>query len=108
MKRRQRNYIPTRKVKGAPAGDPVQVARPSLATIDMSAGLGRKGISVGSRVTIMGTGLYAGQVAVVERLVGGVIPAAVVRTDAGQTRHARTIDLEPYANPASEAKPKSN
>jgi hypothetical protein len=103
MKRRQRNYVPTRKTKGAPAGDPAQAARPSLATIDMSAGLGRKGIVAGSRVTILGTGLYAGEVAVVERLVGGVIPAAVVRTDSGHTRHARTVDLEPYIKPAGES-----
>ena len=106
MKRRQRNYIPTRKTKGAPAGDPAQVARPSLATIDISAGLGRKGITAGSRVTILGNGLYAGERAVVERLVGGVIPAAVVRTESGHSRHARTIDLEPYVSPDGEPKSK--
>jgi hypothetical protein len=104
MKRRQRNYIPTKKLKGVAAGDPAQVARPSLVTIDSAAGLGRKGIKVGSRVTILGSGLYAGELAVVERLVKGVIPAAVVRTDSGHTRHARTIDLEPLASPAAEPK----
>ena len=36
----------------------------------------------------MGLALY-------ESLVGGMIPAAVVRTEAGRTRRARTIDLVP-------------
>jgi hypothetical protein len=100
MKRRQRNYVSTRKSKGMPAGDRPQP--PSVATIDMSAGLGRKEITAGSRVTILGSGLYAGERAVVERLVGGVIPAALVRTDSGHTRHARTIDLEPVTTSSGE------
>ena len=37
---------------------------------------------------------------VVERLVPGVIPAAMVRTESGKTRRVRTIDLSPLANPA--------
>lgn len=97
-------YPPSRSSKGrAPVGrDPI--VPPSLVAIDRRAGLGRSGIVVGSRVTIRGTGLYSGEVAVVERLVGGVIPAAVVRTEAGRTRQARTIDLEPVTR-ASEAQP---
>ena len=59
--------------------------------------LGRTDIVVGSSVRILGTGLYAGEVAVVERLTGGVIPAATVRTSAGRTRQVRTIDLEPVS-----------
>lgn len=96
MARKQRTYFPTRKPKGqaaSPGRDPI--IPPSLAVIDTRAGKGRSGIVAGSRVTILGNGLYAGEVAVVERLVGGVIPAAVVRTDAGRTRQVRTIDLEP-------------
>jgi len=55
------------------------------------------------RVSILGTGLYAGEVAVVERIVAGVIPAADVRTEAGRTRRVRTIDLvrAPDASPAA-------
>lgn len=102
MKRRQRTYIPTRKTKGTPAVARDPIVRPSLATIDMTAGLGQAGIVAGSRVTIRGTGLYAGETAVVERLVGGAIPAALVRTGAGRTRHVRTIDLEPVAAAAAE------
>jgi hypothetical protein len=46
-------------------------------------------------VRIRGSGLYAGELAIVERLVPGVIPSAAVRTEAGKPRLARTIDLEP-------------
>ena len=51
------------------------------------------------RVVIMGTGLYAGETAVVESLAGGVIPAANVRTEAGRTRRVRTVDLAPAPRP---------
>ncbi len=95
MARKQRTYYPARKTKGAPAPAREAITPPSVATINTKAGLGRPGIVPGSRVTILGTGLYAGEIAVVERLVGGVVPAAVVRTEAGRTRQARTIDLEP-------------
>jgi len=73
-----------------------------VATIDLTAGKGRSGLSVGGRVRIAGSGLYAGEVATIERLVAGVIPAAVVRTEAGKTRQVRTIDLEPVG-PSAEA-----
>ena len=76
--------------------------RPTVATIDLNAGKGRTGLPVGGRVRISGTGLYAGEIAVIEKLVTGVIPQAVVRTEAGKTRQVRTIDLEPVG-PASAA-----
>ena len=47
---------------------------------------------------IAGNGLYSGEIAVIEKLgTGGVIPSAIVRTEAGKTRQVRTIDLEPVA-----------
>jgi len=95
MARKQRTWYPTKKAKGpppAPAGEPAP--RPSMATINTKAGMGRNDITVGSTVTILGSGLYAGETAVVERLVVGVIPAAMVRTIGGGTRQVRTIDLE--------------
>ena len=95
MARKQRTYYPTRKTKGTPGPAREPITPPSVAAINTKAGLGRPGIVAGSRVTILGTGLYAGEIAVVERLVAGVVPAAVVRTEAGRTRQARTIDLEP-------------
>ena len=52
----------------------------------------RWGIGSGS-----GGGLYAGEAAVIEKMATGVIPAALVRTEAGRTRQVRTIDLEPIA-----------
>ena len=36
----------------------------------------------------------------IEKLTAGVIPAALVRTEAGRTRQVRTIDLEPIARDA--------
>ena len=54
---------------------------------------GRADILQGSRVQIA-SGLYAGELAIVESVVGGVIPAAVVRTEAGRTRRVRTVDLQ--------------
>jgi hypothetical protein len=71
------------------------MVRPNLVSIDLTAGAGQANLKVGARVRISGTGLFAGEEAIIERLVAGVIPAATVRTDAGGTRRVRTIDLEP-------------
>ena len=76
------------------------IRSPTVATIDLNAGSGRAGLSVGDRVRIAGGGLYAGEAAVIEKLTVGVIPAALVRTEAGRTRQVRTIDLEPIAREA--------
>jgi hypothetical protein len=93
---------PSRSSKGpAPVYVP-PVTPPTVAKINTQAGLGRDEIVVGMRVTIMGTGLYAGETAVVESLVPGVIPAAHVRTEAGRTRRVRTVDLAPAAKAAAE------
>jgi hypothetical protein len=85
----------------APSTEPTY-QRPTVVAIDLTAGAGRKGVTVGSRVRIIGTGLYSGESATVESLPSGVIPSALVRTDAGRTRRVRTIDLEPL--PAEEGK----
>jgi hypothetical protein len=45
-------------------------------------------------VRILGDGLYAGEAATVEAAASGIIPSALVRTDAGHVRRVRTIDLE--------------
>ncbi len=101
MKRRKVTYpVAKTHTKGAPragAGPETPMVRPNLVSIDLNAGLGRKNLSVGARVRINGSGLYAGEEAVIEQLVAGVIPAATVRTDAGGTRRVRTIDLEPIS-----------
>ena len=100
-RKRRVNYPPPRSSKGpAPVYVP-PVTPPTVAVINRQASTGRAGIEIGMRVTILGTGLYAGETAIVESIVGGVIPAASVRTEAGRTRRVRTIDLAPAPRPAS-------
>ncbi|MHB8959603.1 MAG: hypothetical protein ACYDAN_08255 [Candidatus Limnocylindrales bacterium] len=99
-RKRRVTYPPPRSSKGpAPAYVP-PVTPPTVAVINRQASHGKAGIEVGMRVTILGTGLYAGETATVESIVGGVIPAAAVRTEAGRTRRVRTIDLAPVARRA--------
>ena len=73
--------------------DPTYV-RSTVANINLAALDTRDDLSVGDRVKIGGAGLYAGESAVVEAIIVGVIPAAMVRTDAGKTRRVRAVDLE--------------
>ncbi|MFL5642306.1 MAG: hypothetical protein ACJ771_08190 [Chloroflexota bacterium] len=89
------NYPPSRSSKGPPPVYTPQVTPPSVAVINRQAIAGKGEFTVGMRVVINGTGLYTGETAVVESVVGGVIPAAVVRTEGGLTRRVRTIDLSP-------------
>ena len=67
--------------------------RPTLATINLEAAVGKAGMNVGDRVVITAKGAYTGETAVIERISGAAIPSAVVRTESGGTRHVRTIDL---------------
>ncbi len=107
-RKRKVNYPPSRSSRGpAPVYTP-QVTPPTVAVINKSAGVGKAGIVPGVRVIIQGSGLYSGETAVVESLMGGVIPAAIVRTEAGQTRRIRTVDLAlapTNARPAEEPAP---
>jgi hypothetical protein len=103
MTKRKKQFYPPAKTatKRAPAaGTEESPVRPNLATINLSAGAGRAGLSVGDRVTIQASGLHSGETGVIERLSSGVIPSALVRTDSGGTRQVRTIDLVPAAKPA--------
>ena len=99
MARKRQTYPPARtatKVPPRPGAGPEAVQnRPNLVAIDLNAAKGREGLSVGDRVRIGGNGRYAGEVVVIEKVNAGVIPSAVVRNEAGETRHVRTIDLEP-------------
>lgn len=93
--RKRKPAYPTRpKPKRAPDTIPRVLPRATV-SIDPTAGAGRGGLTVGDRVRINGSGLYAGEAAVIERFSGNVIPAAVVRTESGGSRQVRTIDLEP-------------
>ncbi len=103
MPKRKVNYPPaktaTRPTDRPGAGPEAPMVRPTVASINLAAATGRAGLSVGDRVRITGSGLYSGEQAVIERLAGGVIPTALVRTDSGRTRQVRTIDLEPVREP---------
>jgi len=98
--RKRKVTYPPPRTSTAPARDagnagPI-VPRTTVA-IDATAGAGRSGLVIGGRVRIIGSGLHAGETAVIERFAGNVIPAALVRTEAGRTRQVRTIDLEPLS-----------
>lgn len=71
----------------------------TVVAIDLNANKGREGLKLGDRVRIVGSGLYSGEEAIIEKFVGTAIPAALVRTDGGRTRQVRTIDLEPMTRP---------
>ena len=95
MRKRKTTYAAARAgTRPAPAGR-AGPRPPNLVSIDVTAVVGRRGLSVGDRVLIAGTGLYSGETATVERFEGSVIPAAFVRTDGGGTRRVRTIDVQP-------------
>jgi hypothetical protein len=83
-----------KKAPPAPATPEITYVRPTVVAIDVKAGAGQSGFSIGDRVRIIGSGLYTGEDAVIESLPGGVIPSAMVRTEGGRTRRVRTIDLE--------------
>ena len=98
-RKRRTTYPPPRNAPPRPT-DPLGATaepyvRPTVAAINTSAGAGRAGLKPGDRVRIAGGGLYSGELATIDKMSNGVIPSAVVRTDAGRTRQVRTIDLEP-------------
>ena len=100
MRRRKVTYPPPKTAtsggSGASAGADARAAAAAsrVANINLQAMTGRAGIVQGTRVQIT-SGLYAGEFAIVESVVGGVIPAAVVRTEGGKTRRARTVRPDP-------------
>jgi hypothetical protein len=101
VRRRKVTYPPPKTAtSGGSASASVVDARAAAnasraVSINLEAKVGRPSIVQGARVQI-GSGLYMGEIAVVESVVGGVIPAAVVRTEAGRTRRVRTVDLVLY------------
>ena len=87
-------YPTSRSARPAGAGPAAAPIVPrTVVAIDRAALTARTDLAVGSRVVILGTGLYAGETAVIERLTSGVIPSATVRTESGRTRPVRTVDL---------------
>lgn len=99
MKRKKVFYPKARPGAPAPPGTPGADARAAAAaartvSIDLTAIRGESKMRQGDRVRVQ-SGLYAGELATVESVIGGVIPAAVIRTDAGRTRRVRAVDLVP-------------
>lgn len=106
-RKRKTTYPPARtdtKPAQRPGAGPEAYVRPTVATIDVNATAGKAGFSVGDRVRISGAGLYSGEAAVIEKMTSGVIPGALVRTEAGRTRQVRTVDLDPLT-PAAPTPP---
>jgi hypothetical protein len=94
--RKRKVFIPPKK-NGPPRPQTGVGAPPTGVQINTQAIGGRAGLAPGDKVRILGTGLYAGELAVIEKMAGGVVPAAVVRTEAGRSRTVRTVDLEPVS-----------
>jgi hypothetical protein len=96
--RKRKTFYPPPKTatKAAPPANPGFTST-GITAINVNARQGRAGLVVGDRVRINGSGLYAGETAVIERFAGSAVPVAVVRTEAGRTRQVRTVDLEPVA-----------
>lgn len=101
--RRKRVTYP-KPARGTPAAGSEDARAAAAAartvSIKLDAMTGRPEIQQGGRVQIA-SGLYEGELATVESVVGGVIPAAVVRTDAGRTRRVRAVDLIPQPDLSS-------
>ena len=93
--RKRKVFIPPKKSPPRPTTG--ITAPPAGVSINTAALDGRQGLAIGEKVRILGTGLYAGESAVIEKMAGGVVPAAVVRTEAGRSRTVRTVDLEPVS-----------
>ncbi|HYI23428.1 MAG TPA: hypothetical protein VEX62_12440, partial [Candidatus Limnocylindrales bacterium] len=88
-RKRKTNYPPPKTSRrGPPPGSDESPVRPNLATINLTAGAGKAGLSVGDRVRIDAGGLYSGEIAIIEKLSASVIPSALVRTEKG-TRQVR-------------------
>ena len=74
----------------APADEPAYT-RTSVVAIDLTAGAGRGGLTIGDRVRIIGSGLYSGEEANIEKFVGTAIPAG---TPDGSGKYHATITYQ--------------
>ncbi|MFO1540314.1 MAG: hypothetical protein ACKOTZ_07690 [Chloroflexota bacterium] len=68
---------------------------PPFSVIDLNAGRGRADIVAGGRVRGGGSRPFAGETGVIERVIPGAIPAALVRTASGRSGRVRLVDCEP-------------
>lgn len=95
MPKRRNNFTLSKvgQKRQPPAVSEESIERPNLARINLNAGAGKAGLKVGDRVLIQSSGMYSGQIGVIERLSSGAIPSALVRVEGGGSRQVRTIDL---------------
>ena len=93
--RKRKVFIPPKKTAPKPQPGVENAGRPGATSINLTALEGRTTSPSATSVRILGTGLYTGEVAVIERMANGAIPSAAVRTEAGRARTVRTVDLEP-------------
>ena len=98
MRKRKVTYPTARtSLRTSPAarfGAEAATVRSTVATINLAALEPRHDLSVGDSVRIVGGGLGSGEIATLESMAGGVIPAAAVRLADGRTRRVRLVDLE--------------
>ena len=107
MRRRKVVYPPPKTAtSGGAAGAEARAfaAASRVVSINPNAMRGRSDVVPGMRVEIS-SGLYAGEVAVVESIAGGVIPAVVVRTASGRTRRVRSVDIVPVSDRSDGSEP---
>ena len=87
MRRRKQTYPPARTATSQRAAHrDASAPRPTVVAIDLTALTGGGTFAVGDRVRINGTGLYAGETAVVEALARTGIPSVLIRTTGGSAR----------------------
>jgi hypothetical protein len=95
MRKRKQTYPPARTATSQQTANRDSPSpRSTVVSIDLTALTGGGAFAVGDRVRIKGSGLYAGETAVVEALARSAIPSVLIRTVAGFARRVRTIDLE--------------
>ncbi len=92
-----------RPSRGPAPATPRPVTPPTVAIIDMKARQGRADVVAGTRVLVSGSGPFAGEAGVVERVIPGAIPAAMVRTESGRSGRVRLVDCEPIRGAARPA-----
>jgi hypothetical protein len=93
-KKRQAHWAGTSKRRPPPTDPPPRREHDPAVRINQAAVRGQAELALGDRVRIGGDERYSGEVAVIERFMGTAIPSAVVGTEGGRVRQARTVDLE--------------
>jgi hypothetical protein len=110
MRRKKVTYPKPKTATASGAATAASADARAAAAASRSVSIDLRALSAGSDVVLGGrvqiaSGLYAGEFATIESVAGGVLPAVVVRTDAGRTRRVRAIDLVPAEGVADPSDP---